>query len=420
MKKIIFLLFISVIFGNLLKAQPDYFPFDSITNPLTNKIETELLKNCTSFIGQQEFNFNFSTEDLENNVKVNEDIEEISEYSGKSPEELIAMQKGDYTDANLNYEIALKYSGQNNDLMFNQYITMALDNCENAIQTVPEPTDYFHIKENIYSRFGKTEELIKTCEKAIEINPKDKNSYALLTINYLDNKEYEKAKELCKKGIEEMPKNEISYFYLILTEVFEIMSNKNTGENIFELNNTEDIFSINIFKDAVEKYPENKTMELSYNMTKQYILLIKAMNIVDDIKNIGLQLSQTEKKEIKDLINYYKKIIAGENFNNKYTIYYALGAIEVLSGDYIKSIEYTKKALADRKLYAPTNTTSYNDIYNNLAAVNILQGDTSACIEVLKDKILEKENTDDYNLLASIYFSTGDYSSMEAILNEVI
>jgi len=419
--KILFILFLLFFISKSNSfSQTKEFEFDSIPKNIDANTKADVHAFCSWFVGQQEFTFNFNTEDLRNSKKKSEINKQENNFSQKNVDELKALLKGDYTDAELTYEIALKYSELQNEQAMNEFFSLTMSNCEKGINENPDSLKYYLIAGKLYSSYNQHQELIELFKTPLSKKLKDESIYLLPIMSYINLKDFANAKLLCKQAIEIIPENESFYFYLVLVEVFELFNEEEDFEKFLEGKKKEDVFSLAIFEDAVKKYPQNRILELSFNMTKQYLLSISVMSKITEIKNIGVSQDKEFLKETSELMKYYQKVLKTPDLNNKYSVYYAMGALEVLTRNFENAVKYTKSAIENRNLYAPTNTSGFSDIYNNLSAIYILKGDTALSITTLKEKYAITSEINDLNKILSVYINKKDFVNAYLLLDKAL
>ena len=86
--------------------------------------------------------------------------------------------------------------------------------------------------------------------------------------------------------------------------------------------------------------------------------------------------SEKEIVQLKNFETFLKQFIKDKQFNNKYTLYYSLAAIEFLQNNYKKAIYYYKRAIPLKPFKFRDNEDQVASSYKNIISCYLTMGDT--------------------------------------------
>jgi len=395
----------------------------------TSKLKIKVDENAVQFLKSKtprcigaapEFSFNFESDDVRIRDEDNTSETPASQEKIKEIKEELEFS---YKDAHTNYSIAQNYRILGDMMQYEEYMNRSYTNCEEAGKSVPDSVEYPLLKAQLLAEFQRTKDAEQIYLEIQKKHPNDSSSYAMLVMLYLQTGNFDEAEKQCIKGMKLFPETDVFYFYVVLTDMYKTLGTKTQDEIEILFNGTsnEELFNIKYAKEASEKYPKNPSLELTYLLSRTYLLVSKTAMTSDGFDKLKYsEFSKKRKKEIKLLEKRYKKALKNKEMPNLYMAYYSLGAIALLKGKHEESIDYFTKSLADRKKYYSSTTNNGGKIYSNLAAVNLLSKDTAETLRVLKQKIKARPeiypNPNDYYLAVMLMLQSGKIEDAKSMM----
>lgn len=401
-----------------IRSEAQIFKFNpELKEQMTDSVKSRIFNVCTKLVAELQFSFNFNTSDIKNDKPRTTKTKTVRTPK-QQLDSLTKLLKNNFTDANNNFLIGMLYLNAGNNANADKYFKESLNNCEEAIKSMPDSIDYYMKKAQINKIYNNLNETIRTFESAMT-NVKDNYSaHVSLIIEFLNIGNFDKARKLCNDGIKKYPEDEIFYFYHTLTDFFELVKSDKSEEELNKALSDNKFLNVDIIKKAVKKYPNNFILKTTYYLLRQYLLTSRIMFKMESVSDIeNYKFSDSEQKEYNEIKKYNLKALKSKSRKNDYLLYYALGTLETVKGNFAKSIEYLNLALNDRKKYEQSD--SETEIYNNLVAAHMLNNDTISAIKVINDKIESLQKTDDYNLLATMYLKQNKLQKAEQVVTKM-
>ncbi len=395
----------------------------------TYKLKRELTeKDKKEFLGFSKevfkINFNmsydFSSIDLKNTL---DEIESPTKYDSEYLKDVIDSLKVDPLNSIHLYNLAYYYTQNNQNLLAENNYKEALKNMDIKIFDGDSATFYGYraiIKYNLNQpNFG------EDFEKALKINPTEEISASFYPFYLMNQNKLDEAFLHITRYLDTNPKYKETYTimhnYLYLFKEFEIGKGNETSEK--EILLKKDILSylennkyINQIKDEDLKTKIIKLSSVYYFMFKLY-LLENNFDEIKDVKDLKINFSKKDLKEIDDIIKWTKKNMNAKKLN-LFIGHKTLGILYLLKGDTEKTILNLEKAFA----VFPKEKKNVN--YNRKSVYEFLRSmyyfsNNEKYEQLILDNIASKavDIPDDNLILSKYYMEHNDFEKAEKYLN---
>ncbi len=300
-------------------------------------------------------------------------------------------------------KIGLMYYALNKKDSGRYYLNEALTKYNYELYSNPADTALLHEICSINYLLGNVYQSMQFADSLLKINPDDSKAIFKNIMMHSDVGDYAGAKMYCEIAIEKFPENPASY--LSKTSVICTEASVNFSEQTKESFNGFH-FDVSFLQNAANNYRDNASIQLatlSCELMLLYYSVVMPMNLnpPKSYKNFKIQLTKNDSAKLESYENKYLNMIEDKKYNNHYTLYYSLGIINFLKGNYPTAINYFKTSA---ELCGSGNAENVLSCYDNIRNCYFLMGDTKKAKKwtkkKVKNKILSSSLADNYTELA--------------------
>lgn len=287
----------------------------------------------------------------------------------------------------------------------------------------PDDTELLQNLCSIYMELGEPLPAIEFADRIIDINPSDSFAIFTNTSLHLSIGDLPGAKKYCEKAVEHFPENPNTYLLKTTILIFEEYSMLNPSKSFEGLKS-----DFSYLQTAADTYKNNPEMQLTTLSGKLFVLYQQiAMpymgNPPKSLKNFKFKVTKSDSLELVKYKNQYLNMTEKQEYKNHYSLYYSLGIIYFLNGDYSEAISYFKKSIDLRRMAYPEDANVLGS-YNNIMTCYLFMGDLLNAKKwtkmKIKDKVSYKDLSKNYAELARYYLIKGHLHKGEKLLNKAI
>ncbi|PCI92594.1 MAG: hypothetical protein COB15_17445 [Flavobacteriales bacterium] len=271
-----------------------------------------------------------------------------------------------------------------------KYLNKALVKYQSKADTLPYGKRWFEMKQlfALHSGLANTTETIKMNELIVQEYPKDSVALVYKMILFLKIGKLKECINEADRIIKMNPSLILPYIIktqaLVFTDAKIILTEENVNDSNYVFKGIPSDYS---FLDQFQSsYPNQKDIQISCRSMKLMILFYNkiiqlSLNPSKTVINynwMDYRFVHSEKEivQLKNFETFLKQFIKDKQFNNKYTLYYSLAAIEFLQNNYKKAIYYYKRAIPLKPFKFRDNEDQVASSYKNIISCYLTMGDT--------------------------------------------
>ncbi len=270
-------------------------------------------------------------------------------------------------------KIGLMYYALNKKDSGRYYLNQAVTIYNSELNNNPADTALLHEICSINYLLGNVYQAMEFADSLLKINPDDSKAIFKNIMMHSDVGDYVGAKLYCEKAIKRFPENPATYLLktsVICTEA-SVNFNEQTNESFNGFN-----FDSSFLENAASNYRNNSEIQLvtlSCELMLLYYSVVMPINLnpPKSYKNFKIQLTKNNSAKLESFKNQYLNMIEDRKYNNHYSIYYSLGIIHFLKGNYPTAIDYFNTSA---ELCGSRNDENVLSCYDNLRNCYFLMG----------------------------------------------
>jgi len=367
-------------------------------------LDVYLITQCKRLLEPHtNLDFSFATDELKNEVPdLNVTTPQLKD-SIKYLDEL----KGDFSDWNVFYKIGKLYQRFNMNQTAFSYYERAYDLIMNEIKKDTLNSGPFSAMGTLYMNLNSRDNAFYFFNRAYELNNQDSVANQFLPMFYIFSGKLDKANEMIDRNIKAQPGDLNSYIWLVSARVFKTVSEMDKTDKSLINKPIDKLFDFGALNNAVKANKSDIRFLVLEQLSRQLALFAKYAVISGNLEKI--EISPSDKNELKSIRKTLEKFLSKGTFKNKYVLYKALGFNYMLDKNLDKAIELFKKSIANW----PADKVSKD--YNILFTTHyFIQKDTVKALAAIDEKIandkkLMLENYSDYTLKGNIYLMLNNY-----------
>jgi len=256
---------------------------------------------------------------------------------------------------------------------------------------------------------GNIQQAMDFADSILKIYPFNLNALNINILLHTFTGDFEGARTYYEKVIEHFPENPLGYLQktnaILLEETYKLAGK--TKENFTGIH-----YDISFLQEAAEIYaccPEIQMATLSCKLLLLFygITIPIGFDPPESMKNFKIPLTKNDSLELASYEKQYFNMIEDSAYINHYTLYYSLGIINFLKGNYFNAIACFEKSI---ELCGSRNEGSISSCYDNISTCYLYLGDTLNAKNNIEMKI---KNVNSSSVKATGYIQIGTYEVSE-------
>lgn len=312
-------------------------------------------------------------------------------------------------------EIGLMYFALNKKDSGRFYLYEAENRYWEKLKNNPKDSSLLHDICMINYYLGNIQQAMDFADSILKIYPNDLNAMSTNIMLHTGVGDFEGARTYCEKAIEQFPQFPNGYLQktnvILMEETYKLAGK--TKENFNGIH-----FDISFLEEAAETYtccPEIQMATLSCKLLLLFygITIPIGFDPPESMKNFKIPLTKNDSLLIDSYEKQYYSMIEASAYYNHYTLYYSLGLINFLKGNYLNAIAFFEKSI---ELCGSRNEGSISSCYDNICVSYLYLEDHAS--KVIKNVKLKVKNVTSSSVKATGYIQLGTYEISENHLHK--